>query len=540
MTSSLIHSRETDVVLAADALSIRLEDGPPLVSDVDLQIRAGEVLGIVGESGSGKSTLSMGLLGYTQPGVVFGSGSIRLGEIDILTLPEKVRRRYRGTRIAYVPQDPPSAHNPSDRVRTVIERMLRAHGSIEGIREATETVLARVGLPTDAEFLSRYPHQLSGGQQQRLSIAAAIVCEPDIVVFDEPTTGLDPITTDLLLEEISRLRSEIHTAMVVVSHDITVIERIADRVIVLHQGRVVEAGSVRQVLEEPSHEYTRALLSAVPERAIGDPEAAAPLETGRVVFEAVDVRVSYGAGAKAREVLHGVNLRVGAGERVAIVGASGSGKSTLVRTIAGLAAPSGGEIRLDGEALGRDVRHRSASDLRRIQLVFQNPYSALNPRRTVAEIVAAGPRILERLPRAAARARALECLDLVELPRAFASRYPSELSGGQRQRVAIARSLATRPELLICDEVTSALDVQVQAKILAMLERLSDELSMAVLFVSHDLAVVSRFAHSVVVLSQGEILEQGPTPRVLNDPQAEYTQRLVRAAFPDLVRNPPL
>ncbi|WP_336648555.1 ABC transporter ATP-binding protein [Microbacterium sp. MMO-10] len=574
--------------LVVQDLRVELSDGSRLVDDASLRVEPGRVLGVVGESGSGKSTLSLALLGHARPGARITGGSVRIGDVDMLALGDRERRRARGGLIAYVPQDPAAALNPALALRTQLEEAITA--GAEERRERIAEVLRAVDLPADAAFLKRRPGQLSGGQKQRVGIAMAIVGRPDVLVLDEPTTGLDVTTQAKVLALVAELCRSRDMAAVYISHDLAVIADVADEVAVMYAGQVVETGSAARLVLAPRHPYTRALLGSVPDSRVRlrlqaipgrAPAPAPPRQSCRFAdrcgfatdacrsaaprLVALDapggrtavrclraeelgaagtVRVAAPRAEAApgdaallavrgltaaygrRPVLFDVDLRVRPGECVAVVGESGSGKSTLSQCIAGLRERTGGEVLLDGAALAPAARRRDALQRREVQYVFQNPYASLNPRATVGRSIGVPLRYFAGLGARARRGRVAELLERVELPAAVADRYPGELSGGQRQRVAIARALASDPRLLICDEVTSALDVSVQAAIVELLRGLqADGLSM--LFVTHNFAVVRSLADSVTVLRGGTVVEQGATDRVLDHPEHEYTAALL-------------
>jgi peptide/nickel transport system ATP-binding protein len=576
-------------------LTLALRTGEPVVEDVSFSLAAGEILGLVGESGSGKTTTALALLGYTRPGVVWRSGTAEVGGEQVLGRDERSLRNLRGRVVSYVPQDPGGALNPSLRVGDAILDVLRAHRGGAGSLESVHAALDRVELGAAAGFTRRYPHQLSGGQQQRVTIAMACVCEPPVAVLDEPTTGLDVLTQDRILFELERLRSEQGMAMVYVSHDLAVVARMADRIVVMYAGRVVENAPAADVIERPRHPYTRALVEAIPDvrhpRALrGIPgvsvgvgewpagcafaprcehsadvctagvPALAEAAPGHAVrccrthelgalgrsavtrrprlaepgtaplLEVTALEARYRSARTARPAVYDVSFSIDAGRCVALVGESGSGKTTVGRCIAGLHQPSSGSILFGGDWLIADAASRPLHVRRSIQIVFQNPFESLNPRHQVRSSISRPLRVLRRLSRRDADAEVGALLERVRLPKRVAERFPVELSGGERQRVAIARALAAEPDLLICDEVTSALDVSVQAAVLELLQELQRELRLSMLFITHNLGVVACVADTVLVMDQGTLVEAGPVSQVLEHPAHEYTRRLLAAA----------
>ncbi|MDX6597099.1 MAG: peptide/nickel transport system ATP-binding protein ddpF [Gaiellales bacterium] len=578
-------------MLAAAGLRVQVaRGGAAIVEDVALELRAGEILGLVGESGSGKTTTALALLGYARPGAQIAAGSVRIGGRELVGLRERELRDLRGRIVSYVPQDPSSSLNPSQRVGRQILEMLRGRQPDDVVADA----LRRVHLPADQAFARRFPHQLSGGQQQRVAIAMAIVGEPPLVVLDEPTTGLDVVTQAAILEEIRRLRREIGLAMVYVSHDLSVVGAIADRIAVMYAGRVVEQGPAADLLARPRHPYTRALVASIPDhvsprrlrgiegvavgvgerpegcafaprcsRRIDECTQALPAleaiggerlvrcirwrDTPPVVFEEALVakadelpeqpllvveglRAEHRSRGEVFVAATDVSFEIARAQCVALVGESGSGKTTVARCIAGLHAPAAGRVGFGGDALAPLAGGRTREQRRRIQIVFQNPDDSLNPRHRVGETIARPARVLRGLGASEARTEVLALLERVRLPQRLADRYPRELSGGERQRVAIARALAARPDLMVCDEVTSALDVSVQAAVLELLAELRSELGLALLFISHDLGVVASVADRVLVLDRGQVCEEGPALRLLHAPQAAYTRSLIEAA----------
>ena len=578
--------------LEARGLRVELRGGTPIIDNVDLTLEPGRVLGLVGESGSGKTTTALALLGYARAGTRIVSGSSVVAGERLPLGDERALRRMRGRRIAYVAQDPSSALDPTVRIGRAVQEMLEVHGRER--QGAVGALLAAVGLPADPRFRRRYPHELSGGQKQRVSIATALACEPPVVVLDEPTTGLDVVTQARVLAEIRRIRDELGVALVYVSHDLAVVAEIADDIAVLYAGRVVEYGSASTVATNPRHPYTRGLVSSIPDptlprrlapmrgvaAAVGDwpqgcafaprcdqvvpactlsPPGLIDIGSGRMVrcpehertpalvpghpigaratssevapvLSIAGLRATYGSGRSQTIAVHDLSLAIGQGSCLALVGESGSGKTTAARCIAGLHRPAGGSISLEGSLLAAHARDRSRSERRRIQMIFQNPFESLNPRHRVGQAIIRPARVLRGLGRVEGERELAGLLEQVRLPARTASRFPAELSGGERQRVAIARALAADPAVLVCDEVTSALDVSVQAAVLDLLDDLRRRLGLAILFITHDLGVVAAIADDVIVLEHGEVRERGPAGKVLVDPVDEYTKALIEAA----------
>ena len=558
-----------------------------VVDGVSFDVGTGELMGLVGESGSGKTTIALSLLGYVRRGLEISGGRIELDGRDILALSAEELRSYRGSEIAYVPQDPATALNPALRIGTQLTEALSAHESVVGdIKASLGRVLEELQLPADDTFLRRYPHQLSGGQQQRILLAMAFACRPKIIVLDEPTTGLDVSTQRRVLDLVREMSSAYGVAGVYVSHDLAVVAGLASSLAVMYAGRLVEVGATRDIFESPAHPYTRGLLDAIPSpdrdealRGIrGQPpkpgkrpsgcsfaprcplriakcdtpppvvgvanrqvlcwRAAESHELGRERSRGKVRRFASGgvllsvsrltATYADTEVLHSVSFKVRAGSCTAIVGESGSGKTTLARCVVGLHKQYSGDITFDDNRLLAGVKARPKDTLRRVQYIFQNPYASLNPRKTVGQIIL---HPLERLAESARNTntdRVRAALNDVALSEDYIERYPDELSGGERQRVAIARALVVEPDLLICDEVTSALDVSVQAVIVELLRRLQSASDLSLVFITHNLGLVRSIAQDVIVLADGNVVEAGSVSEVLDHPRAEYTATLVR------------
>jgi peptide/nickel transport system ATP-binding protein len=498
-------------------LQVSTLDGTPVLHGVSYSIAPGEILALVGESGSGKTTAGLAALGHFRRGLVPAGGTVTVGDTDILGLTETERRAIRGRTVAYIPQDPALSLNPSLRIGRQIAEVLEAHGAPDAERVAE--VLAEVGLPADEAYQRRYPHQLSGGQQQRVGIAMAFACRPSVVVLDEPTTGLDVTTQALVLTTIRALAAEHQVAALYITHDLAVVAQIADRIAVMRAGRVVETGTTREVLGHPGHAYTRELLDAVP--SLDGPAPAG--HQGSPVLAAKNISVSYGD----LKVLQSVDVTVDTGECMMLLGESGSGKTTLSQCLSGLTAHYTGSVELDGVQLPPATRQRSAAQLRDVQYVFQSPYSSLNPRKTIAQSVELPLTRLTTMDKTRRRERVAEMLDRVRLGRKLAHRLPEQLSGGERQRAAIARALVTTPRVLVCDEVTSALDVSVQATVLDVLNDLRRDLDMAIVFVTHNIALAREVADRIAVLLDGGIAECGPVDDVLTRPSHRYTRELL-------------
>ena len=553
------------IVLRVSDLRIDTYAGDEILHGVSFALARGEILGLVGESGSGKTTAGLACMGHFRSGLKYASGSVSLwprGEdtaVEVLDLDEVAVRSLRGSRIAYIPQDPALSLNPAMRVGEQIREVLDIHGfgSSAAEREARiAQVLADVGLPGDKAYQNRWPHQLSGGQQQRIGIAMAFAMYPDVLILDEPTTGLDVSTQAVVLDTIRQMTVANDVAGLYITHDLAVIKDISDRVAVMLRGDLVEEGPVGEVLTNPQHDYTKMLLAAVPDLAgdkrIGDESSAAtdvylghsadgaeaapasasttavpvPAEdsgAGPVLLEVADVALSYGKA----QILDGINLRLEPGECTMLLGESGSGKTTLSRCVAGLNDDYTGAVRLRGVELARSTRKRTNDQRIGIQYVFQSPFSSLNPRRSIGQSLTVPLEMSGKGTAASRKATVEEALDAVRLGRSFYHRRPGDLSGGERQRAAIARALVNAPDVLVCDEITSALDVSVQASIIGLLRTLRAERQLAMLFVTHNIALSRHIADNLAVLNKGKIVDYGSADSVLENPQHAYTRSLI-------------
>lgn len=505
----------------------------PAVRGVDLQVKTGEILAIVGESGSGKSVTARTALGILAENGA-SRGGVYLKGKNMLTLRGHELREARGRDVAMVFQEPSTALNPVYTVGWQIMEGIRAHNKISKKEAKSRAIEAmrQVGIPDPEQRVDYYPHQFSGGQKQRVVIAAALALQPELIVADEPTTALDVTVQAEILQLLRDLRDELGTAIVIITHNMGVVADIADRVIVMNQGQIVEQAPVIQLFEAPQEDYTKSLLAAVPHlgrESASEGLAERPHQDAEVLVEAAGLKVHFPGrlGAPGFTAVNEVDLKIHAGEVYGLVGESGSGKTTIGRSIAGLNRITGGSLKVLGYEMAQ-FKERTFKPLReQIGFVFQDPAASFNPHLTVGECVAEPLAVHRDLNPPQTRAKVAELLESVQLPAGFANRYPHELSGGQRQRASLARALALEPKLLIADEPTSALDVSVQAKVLELFRELQAELGFAALFVSHDLAVVDQLATWVGVLFRGSLLEEGLGSKVLANPMHEYTQRLI-------------
>ena len=571
--------------------------GNDIVDEIDLKIQKGRVTGLVGESGSGKTTVGLAVLGHARRGVEIVQGEIYCDDTDVLNLDEGSKREIRGSLVSYVPQDPTSSLNPALRIGVQILEVLETHnfgGSDQARRVRVREMMAEVLLPSDDEYLERYPHQLSGGQQQRVVLAMAFACRPAVIVLDEPTTGLDVSTQEHVLKTIRNLSSQHGVAALYITHDLAVVSELADDVAVMYAGRIIEQGSAYDIFNNPSHPYTRHLVAAAPDIAgeqqivglagrapspgkrpngcafsvrcesvtddclgqfpqsvsisqshfarcinIRKSETSAKPESIKLVKKASSNTVlelrNISAGYGGQSVVEEISLILGRGQCLALVGESGSGKTTVARCIGGLHTEWSGEIFLNNEKLNRGSRQRRIEQRLGIQYIFQNPYGSLNPRRTVGDSIIR-PLIISGSTGSTVKKELNEVLEKVSLPSAYSDKFPDQLSGGERQRVAIARALISRPDVLVCDEITSALDVLVQAAVVDLLATLQRDLVLAILFITHNLPLVRSIADEVAVMSDGKVVEFGDTATVIGHPVQEYTQRLITAT-PSIARS---
>jgi peptide/nickel transport system ATP-binding protein len=526
-------SATAEPLLDVRDLTLRVgRNGPVVVSHVDFTVARGEIVGIVGESGSGKTLAARAVMGLVPQVVTQIAGSVRFEGEDIAAMSPKRLRALRGAKVGMVFQEPMTSLNPSMRIGEQLEEGLALHRRLDASerRALILDMLARVGLRDPQGALAAYPHQFSGGMRQRIMLAAVMLLKPALLIADEPTTALDAVVQRDVLELMVGLTRENGTAVLMISHDLGMIARYSDRVIVMRGGEVVERGRTRDLLDQPQHPYTRKLLEAMPHRG---PVRSFPADATPIV-SVRDLAVTYGGRPglmrkqPPKQALRGVSLDIAPRQIVAVVGGSGSGKTTLGQAIAGLIQPSGGEIRFEGKPIGRGAADYWDYRLN-CQMVMQDPYSSLDPRMTIGEAVGEPLRLVPGMDREAKRARVAEVLAEVGMGDGFAQRYPHELSGGQRQRVAIARAVVRRPKFVIADEPVSALDVTVRAQVLELFSELQQRHGFSCLFISHDLAVVEQIADRVIVMEDGQIVEEGPRNAIFDAPRHPYTRKLLSA-----------
>ncbi len=493
-----------------------------IVEDVSFDLSKGRVLGLIGESGAGKSTIGLSALAYGRGSARITGGEVLLDGENILALDKAGIRKVRGARVCYVAQSAAAAFNPAHRLGDQVIEASLTHRlmTAQEARRRAAYLFGVLGLPDPEHFGERYPHQVSGGQLQRAMTAMALCTNPELIVFDEPTTALDVTTQIDVLAAIKHAIEETRTAALYITHDLAVVAQISDDIMVLRQGKTVEYGTTRQIIEQPAQDYTRALVNV---RQAKKDEAK---DQSDAQLRVDHVTAAYGNGFT---VLHDVSLHLPKGQTLAIVGESGSGKSTLARVITGLLPPREGTITFDGKPLTPALKNRSRDELRRIQLIYQMADTAMNPRQTVRDIIGRPLTFYYGLHGAEKTARVKELLEQIEMASGFVDRYPAELSGGQKQRVAIARALAAKPELILCDEPTSALDPLVAEGILSLLMRLQAETQVSYMFITHDIAIVRAIADSVAVMHRGRLVRFGPKSQVLSPPFDDYTDLLLKS-----------
>ena len=528
-----------NLLLSIDDLSILLPEGSDrdyAVQGASLQLHAGETVCIVGESGSGKSLTARAVMGLLPaPHVRVGSGAINFNGEDVTKVSAERLRGIRGSEISMIFQEPMTALNPVMSIGDQVDEIFRYHVSMSKKERAEKAIqlMEDVNLPDPHQIINAYPHELSGGQRQRAMIAMALALGPKILIADEPTTALDVTTQAQILDLIKNMQKRLDTGVLFITHDFGVVADIADRVVVMQEGKIVETGTAKQVLNKPQHPYTKSLIAAIPKL---NPRKARK-RSDNIVLKTDEVSKSFGSGISffglgktGREVkaVREVNVELRKGETLGIVGESGSGKSTLARCIIKLMESDQGQIELDGVDISKLNRNNMRAYRNRIQMVFQDPFASLNPRSRVGDIISQGP-ILQGVDKDEAHANTRELLDIVGLDNKSFDRFPHEFSGGQRQRIGIARALALKPDILVADEPVSALDVSIQAQILELLDKIRKQMDLSMLFITHDLRVAAQVCDQVAVMQYGKVIEVGPTAKLFANPKHEYTKALLAA-----------
>jgi len=539
-----VDSENNDVIFEARDLKINAirDDGSelPIVKGANFKVRRGEVVALIGESGSGKTTISLSALGYCKPGLQFAGGEALLLGQDVTKMSTEELRPVRGEKVAYLAQSAAATFNPSILINEQVTEAPILHGT-KTHAEANEKALAlyhALELPDPNNIGSRYPHQVSGGQLQRLMAAMALCGEPDLLVLDEPTTALDVTTQIEVLKAFKKVIKEEGAAAIYVTHDLAVVAQVADHIVVLYNGEIKEAGPVETIINKSEHPYTKRLMGAIkplPKAGLGEEDTDDHLREVPVL-DAKNIDAGYGRkinGIPESMILKDVSVSIERGKTVGIIGESGSGKSTFARVLAGLLPPVNGNVLLDGKTLAPDLRNRTRDELRKVQFVYQMADTALNPRHRIRDILGRPVEFYRDLKGGEKDSQIRNLLEMVELPAQFGDRYPHELSGGQKQRVSLARALAAGPEVVLCDEVTSALDTIVGANVIDLLKTLRRETGVSFVFISHDLSTVASFADHIVVMYDGQVAEQAPTDNLLMPPHHPYTDLLI-ASVPEM------
>lgn len=526
--------RDEQVIAVSDLrVEANSDNGTPqvLVDGVSFNLRRGEVLGLIGESGAGKSTIGLACLGYARHGCRITGGVISLDGRNLRTMSTGELCDVRGTRVAYIAQSAAASFNPSKTLMSQVCEIAVRHGisTPDKARDDARELFRQLDLPNPESFGDRYPHQVSGGQLQRAMAAMAMAAKPSIVVFDEPTTALDVTTQVEVLAAFRKLIRGHGTAALYITHDLAVVAQIADRIMVLRHGKTVEEGGSNSILFEPKEDYTRRLVA---ERLATSKAVSTSDSEGRVIMQVKNVSATFGT----LKAVDQVSLDLNSGDTLAIVGESGSGKTTLARMITGLVPMSSGEMTFDGKPLPPLLRKRTRDQLRRIQMIHQMPDVAINPKHTVLETIGRAIGFYYSLPAREIKERVRELLAQIDLPESFMGRYPDQLSGGQKQRISIARAIAAKPDVIVCDEVTSALDQLVGEEILKLLKRLQEELGVSYIFITHDIGTVRRVSNKVAVMRCGKFVASGKTTEIFSPPFHPYTEQLL-SSVPEMRTN---